>query len=56
MVKTPCFQCMGHRFDLGQGTKIPHALWWCGQKNKLKEKKKEFKKTIKKEKRIRLRN
>lgn len=40
MVKTPCFQCMGHRFDLGQGTKIPHALWWCGQKNKLKEKKK----------------
>ena len=32
VVKTPCFQCTGHRFNLclreilGWGTKIPHAM------------------------------
>ena len=25
MVKTPCFQCRGRRFD-GRGTKIPHVV------------------------------
>ena len=34
VVKTPCFHCMGHRFDLpGRGTKILHAAGH-GQKDK----------------------
>ena len=31
VVKTPCFQCRGHEFNPGQGTKMPHAMH-CSQK------------------------
>ena len=31
VVKTPCFQCRGCRFNFWWGTKIPHAAW-CSQK------------------------
>ena len=34
VVKTPCFQCRGHMFNLWSG-KIPHAAW-CSQKKKKK--------------------
>ena len=33
VVKTPRFQCRGHWFDPGQGTKIPYAVP-CSQNNK----------------------
>ena len=28
VVKTLCFQCRGHGFDLWRGNKIPHATWY----------------------------
>ena len=33
VARTPCFHCMGHRFDPWSGTKIRHAVQQ-GQKKK----------------------
>ena len=33
VVKTPRFQCRGHRFDIWSGNWIPHAVW-CAKKAK----------------------
>ena len=38
MVGTPCFHCRGHRFNPGQGTKIPHALWTKKKKKENRQK------------------
>ena len=35
VIKSPCFQCRGHGFSPGGGTKILHAVQW-GKKKKLK--------------------